>query len=454
MNDSDLELDWLDLGTQLLPRSKLFCLTPIGIGTERVEGLTSYLVRLAKAHSVSPKRLIRMVFPSVQPEVGEVLEVGSFFSWGAKSINGLGPYASLFCRAATSLTCARELHFLTLLPLQRLLPENSKGLLVRHPQWCSACLAEMAASGQESIRPLAWSFRLYRYCSIHRHSLIDRCPVCGNLQHFIPGYPSLDHCSHCQAWLGTKEGKTRSEPPSAEQWASLAIEDIVANLPGLEVTATREGFLQALSTAIQTCAGGSRPRFCREINLEVTALRAWFQRRRPSFPQWLAVSYGLDILPSQLFLEDAGLANGCRLRERPATLKLFGQRPHLSKGKQMQLKNELGRIAADPDDVSSLAAVARGLHLDMGTLKHWAPEHCARIRDKHAEAMSMRGVKRRAEDLQKVKAAVRALIEKGEYPRAEKVNQALRKQGRSLIQPELRKAYREAIFEFRRERES
>ncbi len=40
------------------PRSRLFHLVPIGIGTPHVESLTSYVSRLAVAHSVPPGTLL------------------------------------------------------------------------------------------------------------------------------------------------------------------------------------------------------------------------------------------------------------------------------------------------------------------------------------------------------------------------------------------------------------
>src|SRR5688572_20379032 len=46
--------EW-DMSTQLIsPRSKLYRLEPIGVGTPYVESLSSYFRRLADAHCVSP----------------------------------------------------------------------------------------------------------------------------------------------------------------------------------------------------------------------------------------------------------------------------------------------------------------------------------------------------------------------------------------------------------------
>ncbi len=48
----------------LPPRSHLYHLTPLGIGTAAVESLTGYMMRLAHAHSVSTRTLLtQYLFP-------------------------------------------------------------------------------------------------------------------------------------------------------------------------------------------------------------------------------------------------------------------------------------------------------------------------------------------------------------------------------------------------------
>jgi hypothetical protein len=54
--EADRDLDgygnWDVSPVPLPPRSRLYHLSPIGVGTSEVESLTGYLVRLAAAHSV------------------------------------------------------------------------------------------------------------------------------------------------------------------------------------------------------------------------------------------------------------------------------------------------------------------------------------------------------------------------------------------------------------------
>lgn len=46
----------------LPPRSRLYSLQPMAIGTPRVESLTSYIMRLAEAHTVSVRTGLVPIF--------------------------------------------------------------------------------------------------------------------------------------------------------------------------------------------------------------------------------------------------------------------------------------------------------------------------------------------------------------------------------------------------------
>ena len=60
MLNSDLEIyESCDLEKpKFPPRSRLYSLEPVGMGTPHVESLTSYIARLAEAHCVTPRILI------------------------------------------------------------------------------------------------------------------------------------------------------------------------------------------------------------------------------------------------------------------------------------------------------------------------------------------------------------------------------------------------------------
>lgn len=67
------------------PRSRLYGLALQGSGTPLVEGLLSYVIRLADAHAVTPAMLItHAVLPSLHPEPGlHPATTRLYHLWGA-----------------------------------------------------------------------------------------------------------------------------------------------------------------------------------------------------------------------------------------------------------------------------------------------------------------------------------------------------------------------------------
>ena len=107
--------DLWSLALPTLPhRSRLYSLAPMGIGTSQVESLTSYVMRLAEAHAVSPGTLIRQeIFPNLpltpkRPTFG-----------GVHSLNGMGSCFEQWVSLLEQLTARRDLRQLTLLHLEQ-----------------------------------------------------------------------------------------------------------------------------------------------------------------------------------------------------------------------------------------------------------------------------------------------------------------------------------------------
>jgi hypothetical protein len=104
------------------PRSRLYHLPPIGVGTPRVESLTSYVSRLAQAHSVTTGTLVTRDI-SYTIEHGKVPTHLCTDYMAAKrageGVNSLTPTAREWVDALTLLTRRRDLLPLTMLPWGR-----------------------------------------------------------------------------------------------------------------------------------------------------------------------------------------------------------------------------------------------------------------------------------------------------------------------------------------------
>ena len=103
------------------PRSRLYRLEPIGIGTPAVESLSSYLNRLAQAHCVMVTTLIThellprlgvlappRAHPPPTPPRGGGHGLGQHL---ARQINGLGRIAATWVEGLEALTGRRDLRF-------------------------------------------------------------------------------------------------------------------------------------------------------------------------------------------------------------------------------------------------------------------------------------------------------------------------------------------------------
>ena len=439
----------LDLDVPVLaPRSRLFAMPPASQGSYRQEGLVSYLVRLARAHAVSPRRLVRAVFAQVEPAIAR-MSYANFFTRKAVTMDGLAWYAELFSAVTAELTSYGQTRRLTLLPLRELLPPNGQGLLAKRPRWCPACIAEMPAG--EAFRPLVWSLELYRVCARHRHVLEDRCTACGRAQPFIPNFPDLGHCAHCRAPLGKRRGKKGHAVDGLDAWAAGALEDMVGHLDSLDGKATLTRFLSFIDAAVSHLAEGNRAAFCRRAGLKPWLVARWrTKHERPSVPQLLSFCYVLDVLPSGVFLASSpeDLLQGKSIRPLPHELVERADRLRPTPSEKRRLGMRLARIAADVDDTRPLSEVIKAFGASRSMLGYWFPDECARIRAKHAAARSQQTAARRREDYDAVTTAVRQLASGGRRPSRRLVDAVLRaqnKRGVSLVRPELREVWRHAV---------
>jgi len=431
-------------GQALPPKSRLFALEPIGIGKPTAESMISYVVRLASAYSVSPRRLIREEFAKFSPEIAK--QYRRFPNKNAVFINGLGRYSDLFADIIEKLCrqpCTRDL---TLQPLKSLLPFNGVGLNFSNPRWCPACYTRMRESRKELYLPLAWSFDLYQVCPRHEKTLIDRCPACNSFQDMLPRSPIIGHCSYCGACLGEQPASPQPAQPF-ELWMASAIEEIIAELPRLGKLATRERFLGQLKEAINHFTDGSRREFCRQIGLPDAAFQIWIQRGgRPSLARWLAVSYGIDINPVKFLEVDFGsFSSTTVLRKLPCALKPQVKSPSLTATQRQAIQSELDAIAEAGHGDISVTMLAHRHQLARRHLQALWPDLCQKISFDFRETTRRRWEEEVARKRNATMRTVDALLEGGIYPCQRIVRDALNRIGISFANPAVRDAYKQQL---------
>ena len=217
------------------PRSRLFHISPIGLGTPLVECLTSYISRVAQAHSISPGALQHHEVPKYGAPRQNI------FSCGIKSrarsftagINATGNLAADFVSSIGQLTARNDLQYLTMIPWKSLFPPQ---MLMRGvAAWCPVCLTSWEQAAKPVYIPLLWTLEVVKFCPHHRHPLRFTCPHCSLPQPVLGQCSWVGFCARCKHWLGSDSGKDNPEPysvlqremPEWEIWVASQIADLI-----------------------------------------------------------------------------------------------------------------------------------------------------------------------------------------------------------------------------------
>jgi transcriptional regulator with XRE-family HTH domain len=254
---------WDMTAAAIPPRSRFFNLSPAGLGTSMVECLTSYISRLAQAHSVTPG----------------VLHHREIMKYGAPGRNGL--------------------QYLTLLPWKALFPAP---MLMRGvAAWCPACLSKWAQAGKPAYVPLLWTLEVVKFCPFHRRPLRVSCPHCELPQPLLGQCSWVGFCTRCKRWLGSDSGHDdaerfsvlRQETPDWEIWVADQIADMIEagfhNPPML----TKSQFAQLVRLGTDFVGMSALARI---LGVSAGAVSHWrMGDRNPLLPAYLRVARVLNV---------------------------------------------------------------------------------------------------------------------------------------------------------------
>lgn len=214
------------------PRSRLYHLPPIGIGTPRVENLTSYVSRLAQAHSVTTGTLVtrditytiehREVPTNLCTDYTEARRSG-------EGVNSLTQRAREWLDALTLLTRRSDLLPLTMLFWEALVPPL--GLMRERKAWCPACYQEAEDANHEQYDQLLWAVQDATCCLDHGCRLVSACPHCGKRNPHLGWRNRAGYCNSCYEWLGSFD-VDRSSVTAWDRWRTAQIGGLLAAVGG------------------------------------------------------------------------------------------------------------------------------------------------------------------------------------------------------------------------------
>lgn len=411
-------------------RSALYPLPPRGVGTPDVESLTSYLARLAAAHSVSPRvLLVEAVIPLVgrsdlRKETDNSLS--AFWMNDSRTLNGTGTIARGWSRALATLTGRAELAHLTLLTWREVLP--SRGLLRRGRAWCPACYEGWRAQGMVVYDPLRWALTSVTGCPRHRRRLRQTCPHpgCGRSLPLLASQSRPGHCSACGGWLGAAaDSEASGEALGAEvgawqSWVNEAVGDLLVASP--VATPPRRNRIAQFITECVELAGGLTA-FAQTMGLRLGTVCQWrLGAQLPSVGALVALCYRLD-----LSLRDVLLADPARFSPTPIRPPPPSDAPVAPAAPRKRFETD--RLRATLEDIlqrseqppPSMRKVARRVGVAHADLHRRFPDLCRAISARFLAHCRSVGEQRRQRLCREVREATFQVHAQGLYPSSVRV---------------------------------
>ena len=293
----------------LPPRSRLYSLEPIGIGTPLVESLSGYVARLADAHAVSVGDLAGRELSALASK--PLLSLGPFmrqnradshgFHAQQYTMNGLGITSKKWVEALERATLQTNLRLLTLLPFEGVL--SWMGAFRPARAWCPACYEDWRDAEDAIYEPLLWALEPVTVCPRHRRPLAGACGHCHGRLMALAVYSRPGYCSRCQTWLGdNKAGRALENPTRLREendlalWHARAIGELLANAPRLNGSSLRSAFIANFRACVDAVAEGNQLAFARTCGVSPCAVN--YQMGGKSLPRidtLLRICYRLNI---------------------------------------------------------------------------------------------------------------------------------------------------------------
>ncbi len=296
------------------PRTHLYSLRPIGVGSPFVESLTSYITRLAEAHAVTPATLMTKEF---LPRVLRMQGKGEHgkppspsypsFVYDAYILNGLGRCTARWVTILEALTGQPNLHLLTVLTWRRVLARQ--GALLRNRRaWCPNCYADWRTSEQIVYEPLLWALKPVCVCTRHGVCLLEVCPHCRREAPILSARSRPGHCSRCRKWLGSDRHRpeSNSDDRSYHLWAAESLGALLARAVSFAHPPQAQIFRENLRACINDLAEGNYSALSRTVGLHDSDFRSWIRHGLPEIDSLMRACFRLGIPPERFLAERLG----------------------------------------------------------------------------------------------------------------------------------------------------
>lgn len=423
---------WEGATPSLPPRSRLYPLEPLGLGSLLSESLTSYIARLAEAHSVLTSTfVVQELLPhyarSYLPKNRTVL----WFSH-ARAFNGAKGWAKDMVAVVEALTARSKLQFLTWLPWAEAI--SARGLLRKRRAWCPTCFEVWRQRGKTIYEPLLWTLAVVTVCPLHGQPLQTCCPYCQQTLPWLEAYMRPGYCSRCKCWLGSLSTSTLQEVDADFEWhlwTAKAMGDLVGAGPGLSDLPQRKQAGQGLIQAMNQLAVDTIPDFYRLLQVHNcrASSRVWWWCTGQALPELygvLRLCHCLRVPPVDLLTGQVKIVDPPRTftaNERPSN------RSKSSTSYPEQTRLALEEILTNPQEPPlSLNQTAKRLgYYGHTSLMRTFPEHSRIIVERYRLYQDRILAACKLETERKIRQAIPMMTQRGETPTQTRVAAVLGK---------------------------
>jgi hypothetical protein len=439
------------------PRSYLYCLEPIGIGTASVECLTSYLSRLAQVHLVHPRRLIiEELFPIFEraylPSGYGNNNLTAFWKDSA-TLNSTNLTTRDWVQALEKLTLRSDLRYLTMLTWSDVL--SPRYLLRRSKSWCAFCYREWCESGFQTYEPLIWMLEIVTVCTHHNCYLTTQC-VNQNCKRRIsmlaprtrPGY-----CDYCGCWLGEPLKQAAGGVPTEEElewqkWVVEAVSELLAAAPFMSKQPRYEIFAEAVTEQLNNNFGGNVSALARRLHVSRRTIKDWVKGIQvPQIDSLLRFCYLAHVSLLCLLAKGAtgvdpagtGTTASQELKKKPK------KHYRIFHGEQVRLALE-SELLTENYPPRPMSVVAKRLNFDHSFLCKHFPDLCRAISARYQAYRKKQRDERKQRILDEVRQVTYRVHKQGLYPSQERVRLLLAKPG-SIKEPGALAVWHETLAE-------
>lgn len=406
--------------------SKLYCLGPIGTGTPLVESFTSYISRLANAHSVLLRTLVTdEILPNLnrthlyhkgQPVYDQLT---TFWKRSAM-LNGTCSTASNWVHTIEQLTQRNDLRFLTMLIFANVLSWRE---LVRPTQaWCPLCYNVWRKTGQVIYQPLIWQLSVIDNCPQHQTPLRLHCPYkdCG--RSLPPLAPRLQpgYCTHCNRWLGNSLESEDCQALNRDEqewqiWLEQVVGDLLAVAPNLPFIPCLQIVSTIITTHVCEAMEGNLSEFARRVRFHRRTVWEWTQGLQvPKLDALLHICSYFGTTPVYLLVgnvQEVVQSKKDIFGEKPAREQLRRQFRRFDTEKLREALEQI--LQSNECPYPSMREVARRLNYDQSHLRRHFPDLCRAISARYLAYQQEQRQRRLEEMSAKVQQTAEVLQEQG-----------------------------------------